>query len=115
MKLRQILQGLVLVVACFSSGTCLCAAYYALVAKSEANSVRDWVIRHPGSWWVEGEDRVLVGMERREAADIPGGARAIVFEAAAPTASVYFLQGAGPLGSGRGAVTKSRVKAQKDR
>ncbi len=97
MNLRQILQGLIFFVASFSSGTCLCAAYYALAPLSEAVSVQNWVKKHPGSWWVEGEDRLLVGMNRWDAQDIPGGSRTVIVEAAAAPAAVYFLQGAGPL------------------
>jgi hypothetical protein len=97
MNLRQILQGLIFFVASFSSATCLCAAYYGLASLSEAASVKNWVAKHPGSWWVEGEDRLLIGMDRWDQQDTPGGSRTVVIEAAAASSEVYFFQGSGPL------------------
>jgi hypothetical protein len=97
MNLRQILQGLIFFMASFSSGTCLCSAYFGLAPLSEAASVKNWVKKHPGSWWVEGEDRILIGMDRWDQQNTPGGSRTVIVEAVSATSSLYFLQGSGPL------------------
>jgi hypothetical protein len=97
MNLRQFLQGLIFFVVSFTSGTCLCAAYFGLAPLNEASSIKSWVDKHPGSWWVEGEDRFLIGMDRWDPQNIPGGSRTVVIEAASSKSSLYFLQGSGPL------------------
>lgn len=96
MNLRQFLQGLIFFVVSFTSGTCLCAAYFGLAPLSEGAAIKSWVKKHPGSWWVEGEDRFLIGMDLWDPQNTPGGPRTVVIEAAAK-GSLYFLQGAGPL------------------
>ncbi|HET9237044.1 MAG TPA: M28 family peptidase [Oligoflexus sp.] len=96
MNLRQILQGLIFFVVSFTSGTCLCAVYFALAPLNEAAAIKSWVNKHPGSWWVEGEDRFLIGMDHWDPQNTPGGPRTVVIEAAAKS-SLYFLQGSGSL------------------
>jgi hypothetical protein len=97
MNLRQFLLGFIFFVMSFTSGTCFCAAYYGLAPLNEGTSIKSWVAKHPGSWWVEGADRVLIGMDRWDPQNTPGGPRTVVIEAAAPKSSLYFLQGSGPL------------------
>ncbi len=97
MNFGQILQGLIVFLSAFTSATCLCAGFFGLAPLSEASQVKAWVAKHPGSYWVEGEDRILIGMDRWEAQDTPGGSRTVVIEAAARPSMVYFYQGSGPL------------------
>ncbi|WP_141731032.1 M28 family metallopeptidase [Oligoflexus tunisiensis] len=97
MNLRQLLQSLTSIVAAFSSGTCLCAGYFALAPLSESSQIKQWVEQHPGSWWVEGEDRILVSLQRWDGQDTPGGSRTTIIEATPGPSVVYFFQGAGPL------------------
>lgn len=93
----QILQGLIFFLTAFTSGTCLCAGFFGLAPLSEAVHVKQWVAKHPGSYWVEGEDRILVAMDRWDTHDVPGGSRTVVIEAAPGPSTVYFYQGPGLL------------------
>jgi hypothetical protein len=97
MKLRQFLQGLCLFLIAFSSGSCLCASYFAIAPLTETAQVKKWVAKHPGNYWVEGEDRILFTMDQWEQSTLPGGNRTVVVEAMSAPATVYFYQGSGPL------------------